>query len=48
MIGCISTSNEKVAVNNPIEKKTEEEKQKDEEEYIDKISSTVVNISVDG
>ncbi|MGM8232279.1 hypothetical protein ACSXC7_15905, partial (plasmid) [Clostridium perfringens] len=47
VLGC-STSSEKNTINIPIEKSREEEKSKDEEEYIDKISSTIVNMSVDG
>ena len=47
VLGC-STSGEKNTINIPIEKSMEEEKHKDEEEYIDKISSTIVNMSVDG
>lgn len=48
MLGCGSTSNEKGVLNKPIEKSTEDEKNKDEREYIEKISSTIVNIGVDG
>ena len=47
VLGC-STSGEKNTINIPREKSMEEEKHKDEEEYIDKISSTIVNMSVDG
>ena len=47
VLGC-STSGEKNTINIHIEKSREEEKSKDEEEYIDKISSTIVNMSVDG
>ncbi|HAT4315379.1 TPA: hypothetical protein I9097_002678 [Clostridium perfringens] len=47
VLGC-STSGEKNAINIPREKSREEEKRKDEEEYIEKISSTIVNMSVDG
>ncbi|HHD2585551.1 TPA: hypothetical protein ACOTG3_002168 [Clostridium perfringens] len=47
VLGC-NTSSEKNTINIPIEKSREEEKSKDEEEYIDKISSTIVNMSVDG
>lgn len=47
VLGC-STSGEKNTINIPIEKSMEEEKHKDEEEYIEKISSTIVNMSVDG
>lgn len=55
MLGCGSTGGEKNMANGPVEKRTEEErykseeeKHKGEEEYIDKLSSTIVNISVDG
>ncbi|EGT3615989.1 hypothetical protein FHH43_07025, partial [Clostridium perfringens] len=48
MLGCGSTNNEKGVLNKPIEKSTEDEKNKDEREYIEKISSTIVNIGVDG
>ncbi|EHK2348986.1 hypothetical protein LI058_05365 [Clostridium perfringens] len=47
VLGC-STSGEKNTINIPREKSREEGKSKDEEEYIDKISSTIVNMSVDG
>ena len=47
VLGC-SASGEKNAINIPREKSREEEKRKDEEEYIEKISSTIVNMSVDG
>lgn len=46
-LGC-STSGENNVTNIPREKSREEEKRKDEEEYIEKISSTIVNMSVDG
>lgn len=48
MLGCGSTGDEKNVKNSPVEKTTEEERYKSEEEYIDKLSSTIVNISVDG
>ncbi|WP_368235782.1 hypothetical protein [Clostridium perfringens] len=47
ILGC-STSGEKNITNNVREKNLEEKKHKDEEEYIDKISSTIVNMRVDG
>lgn len=48
MVGCGSTGAEKNITNSPVEKRSEEEKHKSEEVYIDKLSSTIVNISVDG
>lgn len=48
MLGCGSTGDDKNVKNSPVEKRTEEERYKSEEEYIDKLSSTIVNISVDG
>ncbi|MDZ5255347.1 hypothetical protein [Clostridium sp. LIBA-8841] len=48
ILGCGSVGVEKNVTNSPVEKRSEEEKQKSKEEYIDKLSSTIVNISVDG
>lgn len=55
MLGCGSTGDENNVKNSPVEKRTEEERYKSKEErykskeeYIDKLSSTIVNISVDG
>lgn len=45
MFGCNSTSNE---VSIPEEKTTGKEKQQGEDEYLSKISSTIVNISLHG
>lgn len=47
ILGC-STNGEKNITNNVRDKNLEEKKHKDEEEYIDKISSTIVNMRVDG
>lgn len=47
-VGCGSTSPKEANVAAPIEKTTEEEKREGEDEYIDKISTTIVNISLDG
>lgn len=47
ILGC-STSSEKNITNNVRDKNLEEKKHKDEDEYIDKISSTIVNMRVDG
>ena len=47
ILGC-STSSEKNITNNVRDKNLEEKKHKDENEYIDKISSTIVNMRVDG
>ncbi|WP_300257453.1 hypothetical protein [Clostridium sp.] len=47
VLGC-STNVKKNAANISIGKNIEEEKRKDEEEYIEKISSTIINMRVDG
>lgn len=48
MFGCDSTSAEGKVASIPAEKSTEEEKHEGEDEYLNKISSTIVNISLDG
>lgn len=48
LVGCESIRVEQLKTDTPMKKSTKEKDYKDKDEYIDKISTTRVNISVDG